>query len=188
VHQRRNVARRVVPIAEYERGQRLACPYPTLPRLSHSVSGVVLARICPHCATPVQPTAKTQLPIFGLACLLPEFVRSRLDLLLARFGHYDLLQVVARSHLQGAWPLIGRSVPDQLEGWPADSSPHEAAGSSGRLATRHRPWRALHRIQQARTVSQRSCAKRSRIRVHKLLRDANLPELHLFNSGEALSP
>jgi len=56
--------------------------------------------------------------------------------------------------LLGGLRLIGGTVPDQLGDWPADSSPHEAASSSGRLAHKTQAMRALHRIQQAGTVSQ----------------------------------
>ena len=72
---------------------------------------------------------KFSFPTFGLACLLPEFVRSRLDLLLARFGHYDCSRLEHGPVFQGLLGAIGRTVPDQLEDWPADSSPHDAASS-----------------------------------------------------------
>ena len=54
--------------------------------------------------------------------------------------------------------LVGRTVPDQLGDWPADSSSHEAASSSGTLAKAkaragvavHGPLRGLSRSSRAR--------------------------------------
>ena len=196
------------PHAGYERGQRLAV------RIGEDLSSL---RNC--CSANCQNSASRSSG--WPACPQSLYARASISCL---FGSGIMIApgFGARSRLSGGVGLIARTVPDQLGDWTADSSPHEAASSSGRLAHKTQamlalPWPlpGLSRSSRARTRGawQASAASTDEIsaqrrdavnetitaplagrllrrcsaimvlsRVHKLLRDANLPELHLFNS------
>ena len=176
-------------------------------------------RICPHCVTPVQPTARIQLPDLRVGLLAPIVYTLAPRSVACSFWHYDCSRLEHGPRLSGGLGLIGRTAPDQLGDWPVDSRPHEAASSSGRLAhkTQSTPAVAPHGLcrvpllassrprnlaaspastaMPSETITaplagrplRRCSAIMVLPRLHKLLRDANLPELHLFNSRRTLS-
>ena len=85
--------------------------------------------------------------------------------------------------LSGGFRLIGGTVPDQLGDWPADSSPHEAASSKTSPQDTGHAGVTPHPASRDRFPSQAAPNGAGYSpRVHKLLRDANPSELHLFNS------
>src|SRR5215207_6035053 len=72
-------------------------------------------------------------PTFGPAGFFPKLVRSRVDLLFARFWHY-ISPSWSTAPPSGGLGHIGAR--PAWRDWPPDSSPHEAARSSPRLPTR----------------------------------------------------
>jgi hypothetical protein len=113
--------------------------------------GCALARICPHCAALVQPSAKIQIPDLWVRRLAPTA-----GTLAPRF-----LVCSVQAYFSPSWstaPPSGglggyrRDVPDQHRRLASDSSPHEAASSSLRLPHKTKAKRALHRMALAGTV------------------------------------
>jgi hypothetical protein len=107
--------------------------------------GCALARICPHCAALVEPSAKIHLPDLRAGRLFPKvgtlarrsLVCSVLALHFSELEHGPTfwgLGAYRRDRARPAW-----------KDWPPDSSPHEAARSSPRLPTRRKAKRALQR-------------------------------------------
>ena len=109
-----------------------------------------MARICPHCAALVEPSAKIHLPdLWGsrlfpkvgmlaprsLVCSVRALYSSELEHGPTFWGH----GAYRRDRARPAW-----------RDWPPDSSPHETARSSPRLAHKTKARRALQRMSLAR--------------------------------------
>ena len=105
-----------------------------------------MARICPHCAALVEPSAKIHLPdLWGsrlfpkvgtlaprsLVCSVRALYSSELEHGPTFWGH----GAYRRDRARPAW-----------RDWPPDSSPHEAARSSPRLAHKTKARRALQHV------------------------------------------
>jgi hypothetical protein len=108
--------------------------------------GCALARICPHCAALVEPSAKIHLPDLRAGRLFPKvgtlarrsLVCSVLALHFSQLEHGPTfwgLGAYRRDRARPAW-----------RDWPPDSSPHEAARSSPRLHRKAKAKRALQRM------------------------------------------
>ena len=132
--------------------------------------GCALARICPHCAALVEPSAKIHLPDLRAGRLFPKvgtlarrsLVCSVLALHFSQFEHGPTfwgLGAYRRDRARPAW-----------RDWQPDSSPHEAARSSrdrpqdeGQAGiTTHglsRTVPLLARIRNKNGPSARSCAE-----------------------------
>ena len=117
------------PHAGYERGQRLAV------RVGEDLSSL---RNC--CSANCQNSASRSSG--WPACPQSLYARASISCL---FGSGIMIApgFGARSRLSGGVGLIARTVPDQLGDWTADSSPHEVASSSGRLAHKTQAMLAL---------------------------------------------
>ena len=104
--------------------------------------GCSLARICPHCAALVEPSAKIHLsrPSGRPAFSQSWYARASISCLLG--SGITFLRVGARG--LGAYRR-DRARPAWRD-WPPDSSPHEAARSSPRLHRKAKAKRALQRM------------------------------------------
>ena len=96
------------------------CDLRSQPDGPYSVSGVRIGEDLPSLRNVLfSQFPEFSFPIFGSACLLPEFIRSRLDFLLVRFRHYDFLQIEGHGPaLQGAWGLSAEPCQTSLETGP----------------------------------------------------------------------
>jgi hypothetical protein len=83
--------------------------------------------------------------------LLPEFIRSRLDLLLVRFWHYDCSRLEHGSAFQGTWGLSAGPCQTSLE-TARRIQVHMEPLVPGRLAHKTQAMRALYRMAFAGTV------------------------------------